>query len=613
MNLNDIQFKIKTSMILRSLKLISKEDRRKIGIVLLIQIGLGLLDLMGVAAVGILGALAVNGVASREPGNRMFAILSALNLESQSLQTQASILGLIAAGLLISKTIVSVIFTRRMLFFLSRRGAQISSRLLSKLLSQPLQGLHKNSMQQNLYAVTAGVGVITIGIIATTVNLLADLVLLLILTIGLFVVDTVVAFSTLLLFGFIGLVLYKLMNKKVYQLGIDQARMSISSNQKILEILGAYRESLVKNRREYYARLIGLERLKLADNAAEIAFIPNISKYVIELTVVLGALVISAMQFYRYDAVYSVAILSVFLAASTRIAPAVLRAQQGAIGIKANLGIVGPTLDLIESLSSIQELTTVLDDLDIRHLGFEGSIKVEGVFLTYDSKNLPAVRNVRFTINEGEFVAIVGPSGAGKTTIVDVLLGVLEPDKGFVSISGYPPLEAISKWPGSVAYVPQDVLIMEGNIRENVAMGYPAISETDDLVWEALRIAKLDQFVAELPEGLNSKVGDRGIKISGGQRQRLGIARAMFTKPKLLVFDEATSSLDGQTEFDIGQSVKALHGSVTVVMIAHRLSSIRDADKLIYMEEGEIKAIGSFEQVRKLVPDFDKQATLMGL
>jgi len=613
MNFKDIQFKIEASMILRSLKLISKRDRRKIWIVLFIQIGLGVLDLAGVAAVGILGALAVNGVASREPGNRMFAFLSALNLESQSLQTQASILGLIAAGLLISKTIVSVIFTRRMLFFLSRRGAQISTRLLSKLLSQPLQGLHKNSMQQNLYAVTAGVGVITIGIIATTVNLLADLILLFILTIGLFVVDTVVAFSTLLLFGFIGLVLYKLMNKKAYELGIDQARISISSNQKILEILGAYRESLVKNRREYYARLIGSERLKLADNAAEIAFIPNISKYVIELTVVLGALVISAIQFYRYDAVYSVAILSVFLAASTRIAPAVLRAQQGAIGIKASLGIAGPTLDLIDSLSSVQELTTVLDDLDIRHLGFEGVIRVEGVFLTYDSKNLPAVKNVRFTINEGEFVAIVGPSGAGKTTIVDVLLGVLKPDKGLVSISGHPPLEAISKWPGSVAYVPQDVLILEGNIRDNVAMGYPAISETDDLVWEALRIAKLDQFVAELPEGLNSKVGDRGIKISGGQRQRLGIARAMFTKPKLLVFDEATSSLDGQTEFDIGQSVKALHGSVTVVMIAHRLSSVRDADKLIYMEEGEIKAIGSFERVRKLVPDFDKQATLMGL
>ena len=157
---------------------------------------------------------------------------------------------------------------------------------------------------------------------------------------------------------------------------------------------------------------------------------------------------------------------------------------------------------MIDSLSSIQELTTVLDDLDIRHLGFEGVIRVEGVFLTYDSKNLPAVKNARFTINEGELVAIVGPSGACKTTIVDVLLGVLKPDKGVVSISGHPPLEAISKWPGSVAYVPQDVLIMEGNIRENVSMVYPAISETDNLVWEALRIAKLDQFVAELPEGL---------------------------------------------------------------------------------------------------------------
>lgn len=601
------------SSIYRSVSLIPKSDRYKIGLILVIQVGLGILDLIGVAIVGVLGALAINGVASREPGNRMFSILNFLNIENESLQFQATALGCMAATLLIGKTIISVLFSRRILLFLSRRGAKISIELLSKILSQPMQGLQTRSMQQNLYSVTAGVNAITIGIIASTVGLISDVMLLGILTFGLFVVDTVVAFSTLALFSIIGYLLYVFMNARAYNLGLSQAEMSIASSQKIIEILGAYRESLVKNRREYYSRLIGAERLRLADNAAEIAFIPSISKYVLELTVVLGALLISALQFYRYDAVYSVAILSVFLAASTRIAPAVLRVQQAAIGIKTNLGVARPTLDLIDSLHCVPALPKASDTLDIAHEGFQSSINVEDVQLTYEPNDFPAIKGITFEVKEGESVALVGPSGAGKTTLVDVLLGALKPDSGKVEISGLSSLEAISKWPGAIAYVPQDVLIVEGTIRDNVSMGFPLMEATDRLVWEALQVAKLDKFVEALQDGLNSKVGDRGVKLSGGQRQRLGIARAMFTKPKLLVLDEATSSLDGQTEFDIGQSIRTLHGIVTVIMIAHRLSSVRNVDKVVYLENGEVRAIGDFNEVRGAIPEFDIQARLMGL
>lgn len=613
MSWNKLKGKAKKTSIYRSIYLIPKSDRNKIVVVLLIQVSLGILDLVGVAAVGVLGALAINGISSREPGNRMFMILSFLNIEDMTLQVQATVLGIVAAIVLIGKTIVSILFMRRILLFLSRRGAKISTELLSRILSQPMQGIHKRSLQQNLYSVTAGVNAITIGVIASTVGLIADMMLLTILTVGLFVVDTLVALSALLLFSLIGYVLYRLMNSKAYKLGILQAEMSIASSQKILEILGAYRESLVKNRREYYSRLIGIERLRLADNAAEIAFIPNISKYVLELTVVLGALLISALQFYRFDAVYSVAVLSVFLAASTRIAPAVLRVQQAAIGIKTSLGVARPTLDLIDSLATIPALPRSTDDLDTIHEGFQGSIEVKDVYLTYEPNDFPAIKGISLSVTEGESVALVGPSGAGKTTLVDVLLGVLKPDSGEVRISKLSSLEAVSKWPGSIAYVPQDVLIIEGSIRDNVSMGYPTTHVTDSLVWEALRVAKLDKFVEDLQEKLDSKVGDRGVKLSGGQRQRLGIARAMFTKPKLLVLDEATSSLDGQTEFDIGQSIKSLHGKVTVIMIAHRLSSIRSVEKIAYMEKGEIKAIGGFEELRSVVPEFGIQARLMGL
>jgi ABC-type multidrug transport system fused ATPase/permease subunit len=156
-------------------------------------------------------------------------------------------------------------------------------------------------------------------------------------------------------------------------------------------------------------------------------------------------------------------------------------------------------------------------------------------------------------------------------------------------------------------------MIANGSIRDNVGMGYPSDSVADDFVWDALKVAQLEDFVKGLDQGLNSQVGDRGTKISGGQRQRLGIARAMFTKPHLLVLDEATSSLDGETEANISDSVNAMKGNVTVLMIAHRLSTVRNADLVVYLENGSVIATGSFESVRNQVPDFDRQAQLMGL
>jgi ABC-type multidrug transport system fused ATPase/permease subunit len=579
----------------------------------LIQIFLGLLDLAGVAAVGVLGALAVSGVASRAPGSRIFEFLSFLNIESASIQYQAMFLGLLAAGLLIAKTFISIVFSRKIIFFLSRRGSVISSDLISKLLSQPLQKLQAHSLQENLYSVTSGVSTITIGVLATSVNLLADISLLIIMCAGLFVVDTLVAVSTLGMFGLIGFLLYKLMNQRARELGISQAELMITSNQRVSEIIGTYREAVVKNRRAFYAQEIGRERLKLSDVAAEIAFMPNISKYVIELTVVLGALGISALQFSLRDASQAVAVLSVFLAASTRIAPAVLRVQQGAIGIRASLGSATPTLELVDSLSNVPALPLSIDFIDTGHSGFVASVTIKELSLTYPTAQKPSVENMSLEISEGESVAIVGPSGAGKTTLVDIILGVLHPDSGVVRISGNSPIEAIVKWPGALAYVPQDVLIIHGSIRENVALGYSLSECSDELIWDALKVAQLEEFVKNLPDQLSTPVGDRGVKISGGQRQRLGIARAMLTKPKLLVLDEATSSLDGQTEADVSSAVQAMHGSVTVIMIAHRLSTVRNVDRVVYLSEGKLLAEGSFESVREVVPDFDEQAKLMGL
>jgi len=613
MRIADFRSEFVRSTLGRSFYVLAKKDRQKLFIVVVFQVFLGLLDLAGVAIFGVLGALAVTGVGSRTPGNRISTFLETFGLSGFSLQWQATILAIVAAGLLIGKTIFSVLFIRRTMFFLSRRGALISSLLVSKLLAQPLQVIQQRTMQQNLFAVTGGVGTITLGVLGTAVALVSDISLLIIMMIGLFIVDPTIAISTLIVFGGIGYLLYRLMNVRARELGIRQSDLNIGSNERILEVLGSYRESVVRNRRNYYAMRIGKQRLELANNSAEMAFMPNISKYVIEITVLLGSLVISAMQFAFQDAAHAVAVLSVFLAASTRIAPAVLRVQQGALQIRGSLGSASPTLELIEQIGIQDYLEEDEFGIELEHLGFAGDIELADIQLTYPGSEEPAISGINLKILNGESVALVGPSGAGKTTLVDVLLGVLTPDCGTIRISGVEPLKAFARWQGAVSYVPQDVIISNATIRENVSLGYPVELAKDEIVWRALELAQLDEFVRELPNGLDTRVGDRGTKISGGQRQRLGIARAMFTQPKLLVLDEATSSLDGETESNISESIRHLHGKVTVVMIAHRLSTVRFADRVIYMKNGRVQAEGTFEAVRKSVPDFDRQAMLMGL
>lgn len=601
------------STLIACAKLLPESDRRKLILVSILQLALSLLDLLAIGIVGMLGALTIRGINSQEPGDRVSTILDLLNLSNFSFQETVAILGLVAGVLLISRTLASVFLTRKTFFFLARRGAFISSLLVAKLLTQSILVIQQRTSQMTVFSLTSGVEAIVLRILGPLVVAVSDITILLVMAFGLFVVDPRTAISAIVMFGFVGIISYRLMHKRARVIGELNSQMEIKSQEKIMEVLTAYRELTVAHRKSYYANNISDIRRDVSNTNAEMAFMPNISKYVIESTVVLGAIVVSGIQFLLNDASRAVGTLSIFLAAGMRIAPAALRLQQAAIMIKSSIGAAKPTLEIIKQLYEVKPIELSINSLDLIHEGFSPQVELRNLSLTYPENDEPSVKEVSLRVPEGSTLAFVGPSGAGKTTIIDILLGVLEPEFGEVLISGKSPAEASRVWPGSIAYVPQDIAIASGTIRENVALGYPREVATDELVLSALKVAGLDFFVQSLKAGIDTIVGERGTKISGGQRQRLGIARAMFTKPALLVLDEATSALDGETELQVSDAIRNLRGSTTVILIAHRLSTVRDADKVVYMAGGRIIASGTFDEVRRLVTDFDRQAVLMGL
>lgn len=345
-----IPAKLRSSTIFRSLQTLPVADRSRVIAVVFLQVALALLDLTGVAVMGIVGALAVTGVQSLKPGGTVSAVLDALNLQNLSFQEQVAVLAVLASLILILRTVISVIITRRIFYFLSRRGAVLSSRLASKLLTQSILQIQARSTQETIYALTTGVTSITLGILGGVITLIADVALLLIMFVGLIVINPLIAGTSLFFFGLLGFILFRLMNVKALKLGLLNAKLNVGSNEKITEVIQTYRESLVHNRREYYSQEIGKLRLDLANVLAEIQFMPSVSKYVIESSMIIGAIAIAGIQFAILDAKSAVATLAVFLAAGTRIAPAIMRLQQTMIQIKNSVGAATPTLELIESL-----------------------------------------------------------------------------------------------------------------------------------------------------------------------------------------------------------------------------------------------------------------------
>jgi ABC-type multidrug transport system fused ATPase/permease subunit len=571
-----------------ALRVLPKSAQRKLWRISLIQVLLNALDLIGVALLGVIGALSVAGVSSRtSPG--LEQILQNLHLTNMSFIQQVAILGVVSSTLFVLKALASIRILRRVNYFLSNQAGLLTEQVIQNLLHQPLSFLNSNSIQKNLYTSTIGIEKLLIGILGASLGVAADGVLLILLVATIAIVDPLLALTTVIFFGSVIVYLYLILNKKARLLGSLQATLSIDNNQLIVKAFSTYRENLVRSRAKFYADLIGKQTKQVSFNASELMFMPNISKYVLETSIVVGSLLISAIQFTLYDSIKAVGMLSIYLAASSRIVPAMLRLQQGFLSIQSSSSAAESTFVMLEKLTKSDEAVSSYDNF----IGdFDPHIKMKGVDLRYRA-DLPLVlKNVNLNIEAGEFVGFVGESGSGKSTLVDLILGVVAPTRGNIEISGVSPHKAFKKWPGQVGYVPQDVFIFEGTLRENVLLGYESSDFSDHDVLRALASAHFSIPEVMQQELLSVNISDRGSNLSGGQRQRIGIARALLTNPKLLVLDESTSALDAKTEEEILKTLLDLKSSCTVLFISHKSSLFASANRIIKLVDGKLIEVG---------------------
>lgn len=583
------------------LSILNTGEKRKLKLFIGLQMSLSLLDLLGVALIGIIVAISTSNIR----GLNQPALLEKIPIFSTStFYMQVVLLSLMALFFLIGRTVLSIFITKKIFVFFSNKSSEITTKLLSNIFSKPVNILNRSNTSEYVYLLTRGTETLTMNVLATSTILVADLSILFAIFIGLLLLDPIVALFSSIIFGVLILILGRYLQSSVSRLGAHAAEAIIKSDSYIREAILSYREIIVRNRETFYLSRIDRIRSAYSSTTAKIEILPYISKYVIESVIIVGSMLVAFLELLLYDANKAITMLAIFLAAGSRVAPSILRAQQSLLLIKSGLAKSASTLEALKNLELESSSIPVATNGHRNSDDFYSKIEISNLNFAYSDSTHEIIKNFSVTIPPGSKVAIIGASGAGKSTLIDLFLGLLEPDSGSINISGLAPREAISVYPGAVAYVPQDIYLHEGSVRENIALGFEPETIDDEQIWKVLQTAQATNFVSQLSNGLNEVIGENGNNFSGGERQRLGIARALYTNPKLLLLDEATSALDEVTQSLISDGLKNFQNNeTTLIVAAHRLSTISDSDFLIYVKKSAEIEVGKFKELVSKYPE----------
>lgn len=599
------------------LAMLDGRDRRRFRRVVAVQMTVSVLDLVGVLLLGAVGVLASSVAAEQPPPAQIMNLLSLIGLGGLSVEGATVALAALATFFFLGKGLLSTYLLNRALHILAAGQIGVSERLTRRILSIPFFSLPESTSHDAAW--TLGIGLqMTIGAMLGSVAVaLSELALLGLLLVALLVISPGTTIALVIYFGIIGFFMHRYLGRWSHRVEARIASNYVRGQQMIQEAIQLFPELKASGRRTVFSDRISLRLANTAKYSADQAFIAQLPKFAYETALVVGMVAIAGWQLREGNLEAVVGVLAVFLAAGVRLLPSLIRFQNSLVSIRARTANTVRVRDFVDSLppeqepEQDQEFDVVRFNEGIRagHPDFKGTVEIQDVTFTYSGAARPSLINFSIEVATGETVAITGPTGAGKSTAVGLILGIFQPVAGTVLVDGSAPDAITKRSAGAIAYVPQSICLIHGSVRENVALGVPRERIADDDVWRALEQAHLAPFLAEARDGLDTEIGEHGTQLSGGQRQRLGLARALYSRPRLIILDEATSALDERTESMVSETLAGLRGQATVITVAHRISTMRAADRVIFVAGGRKVDEGPYDDLYARCDQFRDMVT----
>lgn len=580
---------------------LDRKSQRKLGLALAVLVTLPVADFLGVVLFAGVTAVVVGLLTDFS----IYQLPDWVRFQDVSPSLVIPLLGGIAVTVLAAKTLISWWMSRKVFLFTARREPLIASRVYATYLTAPFASAEALSRARVSSAVTAGATAL-MSLLNAAALVIADVVLLVLLAALLLIANPILFLCAAAYFLFLGWFVTRIVGRRSSQYGKDAFEASLAAGETTLASVGFAPEIRLYGIADQFSARLYKDQLKAASTNALQQVIFQVPRYVFDVGIVVGFVGVASISFLVQSPSDAAFTLALFMLSSARMVPALQR-------LGSNWGHMKLSRARSFALEPILHLPPPEEpaptaEVDLSSDGADSvAIQFKGVGYTYPGAEGSTLRDIDLTIKRGDRVALVGRTGSGKSTLANLIAGLAMPSAGTVYRG------VIDEHASDVAVVPQDVFLAPDSVRNNIALPALGIAEDDERIWDALRMAQVDDVVRALPEGLDTELGERGSRLSGGEAQRLGLARALYRQPRLLVLDEATSSLDAETEKRVSAAISAMPQGCTVVTVAHRLATIRNADLVVLLNAGEVEALGSFDEIVQASPRFAEAAAMQGL
>ena len=576
--------------------LLTDEQRKKLVRLQFLVVLMAFAEFGGVLAIGPFMALV--GDMSQLQGNGIVGDLYRLS----GLEDPRAFLFWAGIGVLVALTIaafISMFTIWRLSIYGARVGSELSSRLYKHYMHQPWLFHASGSSSQLTNQIAQECTRITNGIINPFMQMNARIVMAALMAVAIFVFNPAVAVTGLVVFAFAYGGMYKIVRRRLIRNGDTITEAQRLRFKLMGEGFGGIKDALLLGRQPLFTDRFEKTSARFADAQGKNQAMSQVPRFAMEL-VAFGSvifLILYLLAAYNGNLGTILPLLSVYALAGFKLLPAFQQIYSSVSMIRGNVAAFeGLRADLKASARAPRE--SIVGEITGAHLAPSKSIELRNIQFTYPGKLEPAIRDLNMTIGANKVIGFVGASGSGKSTSIDILLGLIQPEKGELLIDGKPlSKQQLRAWQNALGFVPQSIFLADSSIRENIAFGLPQALIDEEKVQRAATMAHLDELLAELPAGLNTRVGERGVQLSGGQRQRIGIARALYHDADVLILDEATSALDGITEKLIMDAIHDFSGKKTIIMIAHRLTTVKQCDNIFMMAQGKVIDSGTFDEL----------------